>query len=46
VVARFFSTAQPELLIDGARVSPREWLTGGGDPGVAAGLAAAVAFVA
>jgi hypothetical protein len=46
VIARFFSTPQAELVINGAPVSAREWLAGGGDPAVVAELAAGVAFVA
>jgi len=32
VLARFFATAVPELRLAGKRVSPREWLAGGGSP--------------
>jgi hypothetical protein len=46
VTARFFATAQPELLIDGAPVTPREWLAGGGDPAAAAALAGGLAVLA
>lgn len=42
VTTRFFLTPQPELLIEGTPVSPREWLVGGGDPGPVAALAAAL----
>jgi hypothetical protein len=43
VVARFFASTQPELVVDGRSVSPRDWLADGGDPTVPAALAAALA---
>lgn len=43
VVARFFLTPQPELVVDGAPVSPRDWLADGGDPAAVAALAGALA---
>ena len=46
VLARFFLTPQPELVVDGAAVSPRDWLAGGGDPSDVAVLAAALAVLA
>jgi hypothetical protein len=46
VVARFFATAQPELVVGRAAVSPRQWLAGGGDPSMVAGLAAGLAYLA
>lgn len=39
VVARFFATPQPELVLDGSLVPPRAWLAGGGDPAPVAALA-------
>jgi hypothetical protein len=32
VLARFFATPAPELRVAGTRVSPRDWLSGGGSP--------------
>jgi hypothetical protein len=32
VVARFFATPQPELVVERRRLTPRQWLAGGGDP--------------
>jgi hypothetical protein len=42
VVTRFFLSPQPELVVDGSATSPREWLSGGGDPTPVAHLATAV----
>jgi hypothetical protein len=39
VVARFFATVQPELVVGRRRVTPREWLEGGGSPERVATLA-------
>lgn len=38
-VAGFFTTPQPDLMLDGAAVSPREWLLGGGSVDHVVGLA-------
>jgi hypothetical protein len=32
VVARFFATEAPELVVDRRKLTPRQWLEGGGDP--------------
>ena len=39
VVAAFMTTRQDDLLIGGERVTPRQWLLAGGDPGPVAALA-------
>jgi hypothetical protein len=39
-VARFFATVQPELVVDRRRLTPRQWLEGGGDAARVAALAA------
>lgn len=39
-VVAFFATAQPELTVEDQDLSPREWLSQGGDPGLVATLAA------
>jgi hypothetical protein len=38
VLARFFTTPQPELVVARRSVSPRQWLQGGGDPERVVGL--------
>ena len=43
VVAQFFATPQPELVLGRKTVSPRDWLAGGGDPAPVAALALALA---
>jgi hypothetical protein len=45
-VARFFATGQPELVVDRRRLTPREWLEGGGDPTRVAALARTLDLVA
>jgi hypothetical protein len=45
-VAGFFTSPQPELVVDGRAVSPRDWLAGGGDPELPATLARGLATVA
>lgn len=39
VVARFFATPQPELTVAQRRLTPRQWLAGGGDPARVVALA-------
>lgn len=39
-VARWFELPNPDLVLDEAPVSPRDWLRGGGDPAPVAALAA------
>lgn len=39
VAASFMATPQPELLVRGRAVTPRQWLAGGGDPAPIAVLA-------
>jgi hypothetical protein len=39
VVAGFMTSSQDDLLVDGVRLSPREWLLAGGEPRRVAGLA-------
>jgi hypothetical protein len=46
VVARFFATPQPELVVDRRRLTPRQWLEGGGDPSRVAALAETLDLVA
>lgn len=46
VVARFFATPQPELVLGKKVVSPREWLAGGGDPAGVVALARDLAVLA
>jgi hypothetical protein len=46
VVARFFATPQPELVVEGRRLTPRQWLEGGGEPGRVAMLARTLDLVA
>jgi hypothetical protein len=45
-VARFFATPAPELVVRQRRLSPREWLEGGGNPERVADLAGALDLVA
>ncbi|WP_414635595.1 DNA-binding protein [Actinophytocola sp.] len=40
VIAAFMTTPQPDLRLDGAPATPRQWLLAGGDPGPVAELAA------
>ncbi|HEU5475206.1 MAG TPA: DNA-binding protein [Actinophytocola sp.] len=42
VVAAFMTTPQPDLVLDGAPATPRQWLLAGGDPGPVARLASAL----
>ena len=44
-VARFFATPQPELLVGRRRVTPRQWLEGGGGPQRVVDLARAVGVI-
>jgi hypothetical protein len=46
VVARFFATPQPELVVETRQVTPRQWLEGGGDPSRVATLARTLDLVA
>jgi hypothetical protein len=46
VVARFFATPQPELVVERRRLTPRQWLEGGGDPGRVVDLARTLDLVA
>lgn len=46
VVARFFATPQPELVVERRRLTPRQWLEGGGDPSRVAALARTLDLVA
>jgi hypothetical protein len=46
VVARFFATPQAELVVARRRLTPRQWLEGGGDPARVASLAATLDLVA
>jgi hypothetical protein len=46
VVARFFATPQPELRLERRRLTPRQWLEGGGDPSRVAALARTLDLVA
>jgi hypothetical protein len=46
VVARFFATPQAELVVERRRLTPRQWLEGGGDPHRVLELAATLDLVA
>jgi hypothetical protein len=46
VVARFFATPQPELVVERRVLTPRAWLEGGGDPARVVALARALDLVA
>jgi len=46
VVARFLATPQPELVVARRRLTPRQWLEGGGDPGRVVTLARTLDLVA
>jgi hypothetical protein len=45
VTARFFATPQPELVVGRRRVTPRQWLEGGGGPQRVVDLARAVGVI-
>jgi hypothetical protein len=45
-VARFFATVQPDLVVDRRRLTPRQWLEGGGDPSRVAASARSLDLVA
>jgi hypothetical protein len=46
VVARFLSTSQPDLVVARRRLTPRQWLEGGGDPSRVVAMARTLDLVA
>lgn len=46
VIARFLATAQPDLVVARRRMTPRQWLEGGGDPSRVVAMARTLDLVA